>query len=171
LAVSAPAGYRVDTVTLDLADPAERDLIEALRAFAELRGGTFPEDLSLTGLYASVQKMAFEAAMRPPRAPAATQDSPTTQNKVEHVARAMAIGRGLIFAGNEEFGTDWHYAGTDVTLGTTGRAILWYRPLGSAGYRVIDADLTVRDVPAAAVPTAPAIPIPRAHGVAGVHLP
>jgi hypothetical protein len=40
----------------------------------------------------------------------------------------------------------WHYAGEGVKLGDAGKAIFWYRPKGSDTYRVIYADLSVKDV-------------------------
>ena len=46
---------------------------------------------------------------------------------------------------------DWHYAGADATLGDAATPIFWYRPQGSETYRVIYADLSVRDVAPEAV--------------------
>ena len=50
---------------------------------------------------------------------------------------------------------DPHYVGGGVKLGTPDRPILWYKPTGSEKYRVIYADLSVKEVPAAEAPKAP----------------
>jgi hypothetical protein len=49
---------------------------------------------------------------------------------------------------------DSHYAGKDVKLGTPDRPIFWYKPTGAEKYRVIDADLSVKEVPSEEVPKA-----------------
>jgi outer membrane lipoprotein-sorting protein len=43
---------------------------------------------------------------------------------------------------------DSHYAGKGVKLGTPDRAIFWYKPAGADKYRVIHADLTVKEMTA-----------------------
>jgi hypothetical protein len=40
----------------------------------------------------------------------------------------------------------WRYAGNGVKINTPDTPIFWYRPAGSQMYRVIYADLTVRDM-------------------------
>lgn len=49
----------------------------------------------------------------------------------------------------------FHYAGKGVAKGQAETPVLWYRPKDSTTYRVIDADLTVRDVAEADLPTVP----------------
>ena len=44
-----------------------------------------------------------------------------------------------------------HYAGKGVKLDTPNRPIFWYKPSGAEKYRVIYADLAVRDVAIALV--------------------
>lgn len=56
-----------------------------------------------------------------------------------------------------------HYAGKGVKLGTPDRPIFWYKPTGAEKYRVIYADLAVRDITVA--PNLPnAQPVPAAAG-------
>ncbi len=54
--------------------------------------------------------------------------------------------RGITFytALNPE--NDAHYTGKDVKLGTPDRPIFWYKPTGADEYRVIYADLSVKDM-------------------------
>ncbi len=42
--------------------------------------------------------------------------------------------------------SDWHYTGKNAKFGDTDKEIFWYRPEGSETYRVIYADLSVKDV-------------------------
>ena len=49
---------------------------------------------------------------------------------------------------------DSHYAGKGVSLGAADTPIFWYRPKDSKKYRVIYADLSVRDAD-----TPPSVPV------------
>jgi hypothetical protein len=42
--------------------------------------------------------------------------------------------------------SNWRYAGNGVKVNTPDTPIFWYRPAGSQTYRVIYADLTVREM-------------------------
>jgi hypothetical protein len=42
-------------------------------------------------------------------------------------------------------GTDWTYAGGGVNVSEKGHAVLWYKPAGSAQWRIIDADGVIHD--------------------------
>jgi outer membrane lipoprotein-sorting protein len=53
---------------------------------------------------------------------------------------------GFLFALELPAAADAHYAGKGVERGTADRPIFWYKPEGKAMYRVIFADLTVKDV-------------------------
>jgi outer membrane lipoprotein-sorting protein len=55
------------------------------------------------------------------------------------------VQRGLYFANKLPPNADAHYMGKGVSFGAADRAIFWYRPVGSKNYRVIYADLSVRD--------------------------
>ena len=50
---------------------------------------------------------------------------------------------------------DRHYVGAGVKLGTPNRPILWYKPSGAEKYRVIYADLSVKELPAGEVKKLP----------------
>ena len=68
------------------------------------------------------------------------------------VAQLIKIYRGILFTVDPKQGSDWHYAGKNVAMGQPNTPILWYRPAGSDTYRVINADLTVREVSAENLP-------------------
>ena len=55
------------------------------------------------------------------------------------------VQRGVMFANQLPPGADAHYVGKGVSLGAPDTPIFWYRPEGSKKYRVIYADLSVRE--------------------------
>ena len=57
----------------------------------------------------------------------------------------MTIGRGMTFALELPESADAHYAGKGVKLGEPDRPIFWYKPEGAKTYRVIYADLSVKE--------------------------
>jgi hypothetical protein len=73
----------------------------------------------------------------------------------------MIIKRGLGFVVELPREADAHYAGKGVSLGAPGTPIFWYRPKDAKKYRVICADLSVReaDTPPS-VPDAQPVPAP-----------
>ncbi|MGD1041719.1 MAG: hypothetical protein ABR913_01500 [Sedimentisphaerales bacterium] len=54
--------------------------------------------------------------------------------------------RALLFVVHLPADSNWRYAGNGVKINTPDTPIFWYRPAGSQMYRVIYADLTVREV-------------------------
>jgi outer membrane lipoprotein-sorting protein len=52
----------------------------------------------------------------------------------------------LLFVANLPKESNWRYAGNGIKINTPGTPVFWYRPAGSQTYRVVYADLTVRDV-------------------------
>src|SRR5262249_44622146 len=123
--LAAPPGYTVKDATGKLTVvPTEKDLLETLGQFATAHDGRVPDDFSMAGLQ-SVFRIILSA--RPPEA--YTLDSPDAENM-------FTLFRGVEFAGDVEFGDDWHYAGRGVQLGEHGRPVLWYRPAGQAAYHV-----------------------------------
>jgi outer membrane lipoprotein-sorting protein len=60
----------------------------------------------------------------------------------------MMITRGLGFVVELPREADAHYAGKGVSLGAPGTPIFWYRPKDAKKYRVIYADLSVREADA-----------------------
>jgi len=53
---------------------------------------------------------------------------------------------GLMFPHFMKPENDFHYQGANGKLGEADKAICWWRPDGSETYRVVYADLSVRDV-------------------------
>jgi len=60
--------------------------------------------------------------------------------------RMMPIVQGIMFVQELPDESDWHYTGKEAAFGDADAPIFWYRPEGSETYRLIYADLSVRDV-------------------------
>jgi hypothetical protein len=129
------------------ADPAvattstEASLTEALKAYSEA-SDSFPSEMGGGQMSTSVGfKTGPGTGMEDVQA--AGQRMKAAMGKM---AKAMA------FVSRLPADADWHYAGKDVKPGTANTPICWYKPAGSATYRVIYADLTVTDVTPENVP-------------------
>ncbi|MBS0260312.1 MAG: hypothetical protein JSS02_00020, partial [Planctomycetes bacterium] len=69
----------------------------------------------------------------------------------ELMKHSLVIGRGFQFLLGLPESADAHYAGKGVKRDDKNRPILWYKPAGAMGYRVIFADLSAKDADAAPV--------------------
>ncbi len=137
-----PAHYKVQTFDFDASKPTEATLIEALRLAADANDGVFINNLDMAGMMAVMIKYA-EKSVRDRKDK--SQGVPP-----EVMDTAMTIGRGISFALEELPETaDAHYAGKGVKLDESDRPIFWYKPEGSKTYRVIYADLSVKEAEAA----------------------
>jgi hypothetical protein len=148
LSLTPPAGYQMlPAMKMDMSPASEKDLVAGLKAIAELNGGAFPPGVDMAGLMGIMKQMdkrfdKFDKAQ---------------QDKFMGEVRAsmLQIGRMWMFIGDSKNGEDWHYAGEGAPFGQAGRPVFWYRPTGAATYRVINADLTVHDVPPENLPKIP----------------
>lgn len=129
-----PDGYTAVTMEADVSEPTEVDLIETLALWAETTG-KFPAELTLEGtkeLFEALDDKGVTPDKEKGFADPAFQDWMKTFQKVN---------RSLTFVRNLPEEADRHYAGADVTFGDKTQPVFWYRPEGSATYRVIFADL------------------------------
>jgi hypothetical protein len=53
----------------------------------------------------------------------------------------------LLFVATMPKESNWRYAGNGVKINSPDKAIFWYKPAGKELYRVIYADLKVRELP------------------------
>jgi outer membrane lipoprotein-sorting protein len=141
-----PPGYSIQTMSVAL--PMEEGLIETLRAVAEQQDGLFPKKLGMnrevvTALQALAKSDIADIA-------ASSDDSP------EAVLATLPIEQkylqGILFYMSLKPENDAHYIG-GMKLGTPNQPIFWYRPGNAAMYRVIYADLSVKEMSAEAVKT------------------
>ena len=130
-----PADYQVQSFEMDASPYEEQDLIETLRLATEIDDGKFPDSLDTE----TSQKL----VMRSLRAP---KDRSDEENLEKFMSIGAKVGRGFSFALQLPESADAHYAGKGVTRDAKNTPIFWYKPEGSKTFRVIDADLTTKDM-------------------------
>ncbi|HVS72198.1 MAG TPA: hypothetical protein VHQ47_13160 [Phycisphaerae bacterium] len=135
----APAGYTVTKSALDVAGMGEKDVVEMLRVVGEVNGGVLPARVDME----SVMEMMKDSV----QAKGAAGQTPEARQAV--AAEIAPLARAWMVMGGTKYGTGWTYDGHGVAVGTKGKAVLWYKPAGKAGWRVIDADGTVHDAASA----------------------
>jgi hypothetical protein len=128
----------------------EKDLIETLRVYAAKQNGLLPPTLDAndveSGIKAPLEKEIEAKYGKSPEAKMkALQDVEFLMTHMD-IGLIMTCGRGLGFLHDLKPENDSHYAGKDVKLGTPDRPIFWYKPTGADKYRVIYADLSVKDL-------------------------
>jgi outer membrane lipoprotein-sorting protein len=169
--IEPPAGYIVNN--MDVKMPVEDDLINTLRIVAEHNDGTFPSALSMSNkeyqqVMQAVSKEEMEKYVKTPDA-----EKLLEKLKTEHGSDQAAFMKawmeaimpitqklvqehqqGMMFYNMLTAQNDSHYAGKNVKLGTPDRPIFWYKPIGAEKYRIIYADLSVKEVPSEELPKA-----------------
>jgi len=139
----------VDTSpSVPIAQP-EQDLIETFRYYSELSGGPFPNLLDMVSLVQGVSTKAY-MPLEDGQSRSATEIQEITMTAL------LKLQPGLTFAVSLPPETDAHYAGKGVSLGAADTPIFWYRPKNAKAYRVVYADLSVRDAD-----TPPSVPVAR----------
>jgi outer membrane lipoprotein-sorting protein len=161
-----PAGYTVQTQTVT--KPVEEDLINVLRFVAEHNNCTFPDsivpsDKSLMLALQAETKSESEKLLKTPEVQERMEKLKAQYGKdndgfkkawmKEWMEMAGPITQniqkymwGVGFYTMLQPENDSHYAGKDVQMGTPDRAILWYKPTGASKYRVIYADLSIKEM-------------------------
>jgi outer membrane lipoprotein-sorting protein len=136
--LTPPADYKVQSFEVDLSKPGEPDLVEAFKACGNLSGGEFPDSVGLLGQLSFIVKHTKERFKN------------ASNDQVQKITKEiMPIAHGFQFGLELPASADAHYAGKGVKQGTADKPIFWYKPEGSTKYRVIHADLTVKDADAA----------------------
>ncbi len=142
-----PAGYKVQKQTVDVSPAEEKDLIETLRRYAQLRGGALPDQLDVVAFTKLFQE--DWAKSHPMKG-----GSPSEEERQEQLNGMLKFARGLSFAFEQlPREADAHYAGKGVKVGAADTPVFWYRPGDAKKYRIIYADLSVREAD-----TAPSVP-------------
>jgi len=149
-----PAGYTVRKETHDYSPPTENDLMDAFRQYCKLSGGPFPDSLDMSVVLQIVAKVKANLGLK-------EGQKPTKHQRQELEETESKLFCAPVFADRLSPKADGYYAGKGVSLGAADKPIFWYRPKDAKKYRVIYADLSVRD--AETPPKAPnAQPVPGA---------
>jgi outer membrane lipoprotein-sorting protein len=161
-----PAGYTVNNT--EAAMPVEEDLIDMLRLVAKHNNGVFPPAIAanreFTRATEAEAKAIAEELLQTPEAKKLQEKlmaeygddreagmkwymkewmkfaEPITQK------RAQTRMQGVLFYSMLQPDNDAHYVGKDVKADTPDRPIFWYKPTGAEKYRVIYADLSVKEL-------------------------
>jgi len=147
VSLTPPEGYELQTYKIDLGPRTEQDVIEVLRTAAELNGGKFPAGLDFMSVLKGMGKQLKSLNEKDP--------AQRKEGEAKIAQITTAITQAWMFINDPKYGDDFHYAGKGVKCGEAGIPVFWYQPKDSATYRVIDADLTVRDVAPADLPNVP----------------
>ena len=135
----------MQNLSMDMSPATEADVIDSLRTLAEINDNIFPDRFDVFGLSQLLARKAVKLSKENK-----ADDLKAMQDTM--VQKSMMTGRAWMFISDRKNGTDFHYAGKGVKLDQPDTPILWYKPAGAESYRVLDADLTVRVVPAGELP-------------------
>ena len=170
-----PAGYTVNNMQATM--PVEDDLVNVLRLIVEHNDGTFPAAI---GMSSKEYQQAIQAAsisetqklIREPETAKLLKDLQAQYGKdmdgfMKAWMKAMMpftqkltqkYMQGMMFYNMLTSQNDSHYVGAGVKLGTPDRPIFWYKPTGADKYRVIYADLSVKEAAPAEIKDFPKAP-------------
>lgn len=138
--LTPPADYKVQSLELDVSPASEQNFIETLKAYGEISGGEFPGSVNVLDVVAPLEKLLKERIAK---------KGEDVNDKLKMAKEIAPILRGFDFAMTLPDSADAHYAGKDVKQGTPDRPIFWYKPKNAKKYRVIFADLSVKESDAA----------------------
>jgi outer membrane lipoprotein-sorting protein len=140
-----PEGYSLQK--LNVTNPVESELINALRLLADDNGGQFPDTFGHSAIAAFISHWVEKHPGKPDAA---------WNKKVMDATRPLT--QGLVFAATLPAESSARYAGKGVKKGDATKAVFWYKPVKSSSYRVVYGDLSVKDENAA--PESPnAVPV------------
>ncbi len=135
--LDVPEGYTVEEKEIEFKEASTEDLVEMLRIWTKVRGGTFPDALIPSRLVKDT--MSFVKAGKELEAQAFAQELA----KNDELKVALTISRAIMLLAQH---SEAHYAGKGVKLGDAETAVFWYKPTDSETYKVIYGDLSVKDV-------------------------
>ena len=131
-----PGGYSLQQ--LNVATPAERDLIAALKLLSADNAGRFPDTLD----HAAIVKLLVNRALKNP-------GGPNEASKKEVMDLSLSLNGGFMFAATLPAESNARYAGKGVKYNDATTAVFWYKSAGASKYRVIYGDLSVKEEKAA----------------------
>jgi outer membrane lipoprotein-sorting protein len=148
-ALTPPADYKMQTKEVDASEPTEKDFVVALKTCTAMSGGEFPNGFSNfdTSKFiekhttARLKKMGIDTRSKTP--------NPDAVKALD--GEVTPILRGGRFAMALPESAEATYAGKGVKQGAKDKPIFWYKPNGSTKYRVVYADLTVKEADTAPV--------------------
>ena len=148
--LETPPGFTPVRVAFDASPAGEQDLINALDFFTSHHvDALFPETLNTNKLTVYLEDLnnMKSGKLRGPYMEGMTE----AEKQKTAIEISSMLSRGFGFAMSLE-PKKWHYAGKGVKRGATDTPVFWYKPDGSETYRVIYADLDVREEDLSIIP-------------------
>ena len=141
-------GYTVDKKQMEFKEPSVADLVETLRVWTTIRGGTFPDALTPATLMKDT--MSFVKAGKEGK----LDDKELVKEfeNADQQKKSLVIARAMVLVTQHG---EAQYAGKGVKLGDEKTAIYWYKPKDSETYKVIYGDLRIEDVAPENLPKPP----------------
>jgi outer membrane lipoprotein-sorting protein len=131
-----PEDFTPVQVQADVSTVTEEDLIDYLLMWSTwTKDGTFPPTFNPIELPKITAEMITQGKFG--------EDESSVQDKQ---SEATKMYRGIMFVTQLPAESNWRYAGENVSFGDPATPIFWYKPVGFETYRVIYADLSVKDV-------------------------
>ena len=140
--VVPPSGYSVVETKVEASTPTEKDFLTALRTYSDKLDGTFPGSLDMKSWMAPLYKK-----LRSVNGNGNSKPSEKATKELLVVTATLARGFGFALALAEQ--TEATYAGEGIQRSMVDTPIFWYKPEGAAKYRVVYADLSIKDLDAA----------------------
>jgi hypothetical protein len=144
--VTPPKGYDVRESELDVSENGEKDLVEALSAWAEMSEKEFPASIADLANPEEVRALLIRRYDR--------NDDPRAELD-EAMKEANVLLKGLTFSQGLKAQRSWHYAGAGVKLGEKDKPVCWWKPEGAEKYRILYGDLRAADIDKADLPKTP----------------
>ena len=142
VSMEVPSGYTLKETKLDLSNVTERDFIAGLKVWIEvLLDGRFPESITPKEYMQQMPQLETKvAALNLP------------EQEAEKLGTRFVKGMMFINLFRAHGQGQWHYAGQDAEYGDHETPVFWYQPVNSETWRVVYADLSVKDVAAEQLP-------------------
>ena len=136
ISMEVPDGYTLKETQMDLSSATEEEFIAGLKVWVEVMlDGRFPEAITSQAYMKSIPLL---------------EEKVGALNLPEAEAEKLGISyyKGMMFINllPVQGHSDLHYAGKGATYGDHETAVVWYKPKDSDNYRVIYADLSVKEV-------------------------
>lgn len=144
--LTPPKEYSVRESQLDVSDKGEKDLVDALSAWAGMSENVFPS---------AIKDLNVEDKVRPMLIKRYDKNGDPSKEYEEAMRAAHLLLKGLSFSQGMKADGVWYYAGAGVKLGDKKAPVCWWKPEGSQKYRILYGDLRVADIDEADLPKAP----------------
>jgi hypothetical protein len=144
--LTPPKDYAVRENQRDVSNKGEKDLVDALSAWAGMSQDSFPSGMV---------DLSAEARVRPMLIKRYNKNGDPGKELQEAEGEANLLLKGLYFSQSMKALGDWHYAGAGVKLGDKKTPVCWWKPEGAQKYRILYGDLRAADIDKADLPKAP----------------